>query len=105
MLSWNAGDSSDRTIIVPLSSDGLVEGLETVNLKLFNPLKVGALGSRTNAVLTILNSDAYGNLAFSDPYYVANENGMSVLITVVRTAGVAGRVTVMVAKPSASLAE
>ena len=94
VLSWSDGDSSDRIINVPLTADGLVEGPETVNLQLFNPSNVGALGSRTNAVLTILDSDAFGKLAFSHQFYVADENGGSVLITVVRTAGVAGTVSV-----------
>ena len=94
VLNWSDGDSSDRIINVPLTADGLVEGPETVNLQLFNPSIVGALGSRTNAVLTILDSDAFGKLAFSYQFYVADENGGSVLITVVRTDGVAGTVSV-----------
>lgn len=97
-LSWSDGDTAPRTFSVPLVRDGIVDdpaGLpETVNLVLFNPSVAGALGSRTNATLHITDSDSYGTLSFSQPLYVADENGTNVYITVVRSGGIANTVRV-----------
>jgi hypothetical protein len=39
------------------------------------------LGQRTNATLYITNAEFYGQLAFSQPYYLVDENGGSAAIT------------------------
>jgi uncharacterized delta-60 repeat protein len=51
-------------------------------------------GSITNATLTIINDNNYGALQFSAPSYLVNENGGSATITVIRTGGAAGSVSV-----------
>jgi len=98
ILNWADGDSTARAFEVPLVWDGTVDdpnGVpETVNLILYDVSVPGALGSRTNAVLQILDSDAYGTLSFSQPLYMADENGTNVTITVVRQGGVADRIQV-----------
>ena len=93
-LNWSDGDSSVKYVIIPLVNDGQVEGPETVRLILFNPLINGALGARTNATLTINDADNFGQISFSQPYYEVDENGSSPIITVNRSSGIAGTVTV-----------
>ena len=45
-LSWADGDSSAKSFTVPLATDGIVEGPETVNLILYNPAEIGELDVR-----------------------------------------------------------
>lgn len=98
-LSWNDGDNDAKTIWIPLATDGLVEGTENFRVELFEP-RVNTvadsrlLGNRTNSTVLIVDSDAYGTLAFNQPYFQADENGGSVTITVLRTAGSSETVTV-----------
>ena len=69
VLNWDDGDSSTKVFMVQISNDGLVEGNETVGLALFNPSISGALGNVTNATLTIVDDDFYGELAFNSAEY------------------------------------
>src|SRR5262249_19277832 len=98
-LTWADGDSTPKLFSVPLVTDNLVEGTETVRLQLFNP-RVGGVsntnlaGLRTNATLYVLDSDAYGTLAFNQPSYQADEDGGMATIVVVRSGGLAGTVSV-----------
>lgn len=93
-LSWADGDSSAKTFTIPLVADGIVEGTETVSLFLFNPAINGALGGRTNATLYVQDADNYGAISFSQIAYAEDENGSAPAITLVRSGGIAGTVTV-----------
>jgi uncharacterized delta-60 repeat protein/uncharacterized repeat protein (TIGR01451 family) len=93
-LSWNDNDNSAKSFYVPLVADGLVEGHESVQLRLVNPTVPGSLGSRTNATLWITDGDAYGVLSFSQVYYETDENGVHPTITVNRSGGSAGTISV-----------
>lgn len=91
-LTWNNGDTVPKIIQVPLIVDGRVEGPESFRIQLFDPRVAGSpdarlLGSRTNSLVTIADGDAYGTVAFSQPYYFADENAAMVSVTVLRTAG------------------
>ena len=93
-LVWWDGESVSKTFTVPLVQDGLVETTnESVHLRLFNCSVPLAL-VRSNATLYIANSDFYGSLAFNQSTYLADENGVSVNITVIRQNGIAGTVSV-----------
>ena len=99
VLSWNASDVSPKTFSVPLLHDGLVTSNLSVNLRLFNPVINGginnaALGSQSNAVLTITNVDFYGTPTLSAANYNVNENAGFVTITVNRVGGTAQIMTV-----------
>ncbi len=93
-LFWNDGDSAAKSFIIPLVSDGLVEGSEIVNLILYNPAINGALGGRTNATLVIVDGDNFGALTLSQSLYEVDENGTAPVITVNRVGGIAGTVSV-----------
>ena len=91
-LTWNNGDTSIKTLIVPLLNDGLVEGDEFVHLRLFNPIvntlpNNTALGNITNALLIIADDDFYGDLQFAAPNFFVNENGGTATIKVLRVGG------------------
>ncbi|KAF0249046.1 MAG: Endoglucanase, partial [bacterium] len=84
---------ASQTFSVPVLDDFLAEVDETVNLALSNP--TGAtLGTPSTAVLTITNVPKPGTLQFSTATYSVAENGSSATITVTRTNGSEGSVTV-----------
>jgi uncharacterized delta-60 repeat protein len=105
-LQWNSGDSSPRTITIPLINTYTVGANKSFNVLLSNPKLNGVsapglfyvgtppTNSITNAVLTIVNDNSYGQVQFSAPSYLVNENGGYATITVVRTGGTAGPVSV-----------
>ena len=104
-LQWNSGDSSPRTVTLPLINTGTVGANKSFNVLLSNPklnntncpslfYNASSPGSITNAVLTIVNDNSYGTVQFSAPSYLVDENGGSATITVVRTGGIAGPVSV-----------
>ncbi len=103
-LVWNDGDSTPKAFTVTTLQDSLVEGNETLSLRLAEPEGAAQLGLAA-AKLTILDNDtpAAGALHFSTPLYFVSEGGVNALITVRRTAGSAGAVGVSYATASAGL--
>jgi uncharacterized delta-60 repeat protein len=98
-LSWNSGDVTPKTVTVPLINTGIVGTNRQFKVLLFNPMvgisNVPALmGSISNATLTISNDNSYGALQFSAPVYNVNENGGYATVTVTRTGGAVGQVSV-----------
>ena len=55
-LSWLDGDSAVKTFTIPILTDTLVEGNETVNLTLSAPTGGAVLGASSAAALTITDS-------------------------------------------------
>ncbi|MGA4645537.1 Calx-beta domain-containing protein [Limisphaera sp. 4302-co] len=99
VLTWAHGDVSPKTFWVSLVDDGAIEPDETVVLRLMDPMlngvpNPGALGPQAVGTLWITNDDRVGFVAFPYAEYRVNENGGKALITVVRTDGAAGSVTV-----------
>jgi hypothetical protein len=86
-----AAKVSKLTFTVPIVDDPLVEGDETVNLALSNPVGA-ALGARSTAVLTILTDNPA--LQFSASAYTVAESKGKLTITVTRSAPTTGAVTV-----------
>jgi uncharacterized delta-60 repeat protein len=103
-LTWSSGDSSSRTITIPVIDASLVGSSEYFNVRLFNPTNSAGLapslfyngspGSITNATMTITNNDSYGALQFTAPSYLVSEDGGYATITVVRSSGATGNVSV-----------
>jgi hypothetical protein len=56
-LNWPDGDTSSKTLAVPIIDDTLVESSETVNLALSAPTGGAALGAQATAILTIIDND------------------------------------------------
>ena len=93
-ILWVDGDVGAKLVYVPLTADNSVEANETVSLSLVNPSVVGGVGGVGTATLTIANDDFFGSLSFNQSLYDADERGTNVTITVVRTGGLGGTVTV-----------
>ncbi len=97
-LEFRPGETS-KTFIIPIINDALVEGNETVNLILTNAVPLGGsvrLSSNlATSVLTIVDDDfAPGQLSFSAPFYSVTESGARAAITVRRSAGTTGVISV-----------
>ena len=94
-VSFADGDTATKTVNITILEDILVEGSETVNLALTVPTGGATLGTQNTAVLTITDNDvAPGTLQFSAATFSVTEAGPTAAITVTRTGGSAGAVTV-----------
>jgi Ca2+-binding RTX toxin-like protein len=94
-LTWSEGDSSDKIINLPIIDDGNFEGDEALSISLSNP--TGAeLATPATATVTIVENEVAqpGTLQFSATDYNVNEGAGSALITVTRTGGANGEVSV-----------
>ena len=64
-LTLNSRRYDRKNFKIPLINSGLVNSNTTVNLQLFNPIVNGApvnnYGQYTNATLTIINENFFGN--------------------------------------------
>ncbi len=89
-----AKDITKATFTVPLLGDKQVKGPQTVLLLLSNPSVTTALGPLSSAVLTIGDVDIGGAVKLASPTFSITEAGGSAAITVSRTGGTAGGVTV-----------
>jgi len=87
-------NAMSASFTVPIANDGLIEGDEAVLLRLFSPGGGAGLGFPNTAVLTIADNDLGGAILFSSASYSVNESLSSATITVTRTGGTGGPVTV-----------
>ncbi len=92
-LNWADGDLEPKTFQVTIVNDPDVESGETVILTLSAP-QGAALGSPSMAELTILDNDQPTSIQFSEPTYTVFENVVTATITVTRTGGSEGAVSV-----------
>jgi glucose/arabinose dehydrogenase len=83
-----------RTFPVTITSDTRDETDESINLALSNPGGGAVLGTPRTAVLSILDDDSGGTLAFSLAAYQRTEAGGTATIKVVRSGGSASGVSV-----------
>ncbi|MEG4283530.1 Calx-beta domain-containing protein [Microcoleus sp. A006_D1] len=94
-VNFAAGDSAPKTIPIPINDDTLVEGNETINLSLVNPIGNATIGTQSTAITTIVDNDS--TLQFSAPFFSVNENGTPIAaVTVTRTGSAVGAVSAFV---------
>jgi hypothetical protein len=91
-LTFNPGETS-KSITIPILDDGGVENAQSFLLSLSNPTGGATLGSPNVAIVTVLEND-FGSLAFDIPKFVVDESAGTKTITVTRTGGSDGLVTV-----------
>ena len=92
-VTFNPGDS-DKTFQIPINNNGLAEGNQTVGLALTNAVNT-LLVAPSNATLTIIDTTTSpGRLSFSATNYVVNSTDANASVTVVRTNGSVGSVSV-----------
>ena len=95
-LSFADGETS-QSFNVAILDDLDFEGDETLSLNLSNPVNGATLGTPSSATLTIADNESppsAGSLQFSGSAYSAQENATSVRITVSRSGGSSGEVSV-----------
>src|SRR5690606_37907935 len=92
-VTFAVGQSS-RTFEVPILDDSLVEGNETVGLHLTDA-SGSAVITRGSSTLTIVDNDfAPGEVSFTAEKYAGTEGSGIVVLTVRRTAGTTGVISV-----------
>ena len=92
-LSWADGDIGDKEINVAILDDKEVEGQESLTVRIFGP-QVAILGSQVQTAVTINDDDSFGQIELSRGDYFVNENGLEILVVVVRKGGFVGTHTV-----------
>jgi len=88
---------TSQTISIPLLDDVLYEGNETLQVNLFNTMGGASLVSPVSANVTILENDpvpSAGGIQFSGATYLVAENSSSIIVTIIRSGGSTGLVTV-----------
>jgi hypothetical protein len=107
-LSWADGDGAPKTFDIAIADDALDEGDEGLELTLTNATGGATLGSQATAALTINDNDAPaaepGTVQFGTASASVDENGGSVTLTLTRTNGADGAISVSVASGGGSAA-
>ena len=92
-ITFNPGDT-DKQVQVPIINNNIPEGYRTVIFALTNAVNT-LLYSPSNATLTIIDTvNAPGQLCFSATNYMVNETDGTAYLTVLRTNGTSGTVSV-----------
>lgn len=97
-LFWVDGDITPKTFTIPILNNYEVGTNRTINIALSNSyvnnlLNTNALGL-VSAILTIQNNNSYGVLGFSRPAYVVDEKSAQAIVTVLRSGGLSGALSV-----------
>jgi uncharacterized repeat protein (TIGR01451 family)/uncharacterized delta-60 repeat protein len=98
-LTWADGDTSSRTVNIPLLTDGVVDGLKSFLVTLTNAVITSStnpvpIAGANPATVAIADVDAFGSLQFASGNFSVNENGGQAIITITRTGGNSGTVQV-----------
>lgn len=100
-LSWAAGESTSKTIVVPILNDALVEGNETFTVTLSGA--TGAtLGSISSTTVTITDDETSASVGATASSYSVNEGAGSLVITLARQGTEAATVTYATASGTAT---
>ncbi len=92
-LTFNDSETS-RTIEIVINDDSFDEINEDFTIELSNPTGDALLGSRTVVPVVILDDDGPGTLTLESGNYAINESSSSFDVTVLRTGGYDGAVSV-----------
>jgi hypothetical protein len=94
-LSWAAGDTAAKSFTVPISTTAF-SGTKTFTVTLSAPGGGATLGAPSTATVSITGSQAVssGTLALSAASYTIAQNGGSVSVSVTRSGGSSGAVSV-----------
>ncbi len=93
LVTFNSG-VTNVAVNIPIINNSLVEGFRTVGIQLTSPVNT-LLYAPSNALLTIIDTVNYpGQLAFSAPNYNVTPNDANAVLTVIRTNGTIGTLTV-----------
>ncbi len=94
-LNWADGDTANKTCSIAIVNDSTPESSETVNLTLSTATGGATIGAQSTATITITDNDQPGTLQFTGAAYSVSESvGTTSTITVSRTGGSVGAVSV-----------
>jgi len=93
-LSWASGDAASKSFNVAIVDDSVVDPAETFSVALSGPSGGATLGSPAAATITIADNDSPGLLAFETTGFTVAEAAGSATITVTRTNGTIGAISV-----------
>ena len=95
-LQWAENDSTSKTISVPINNAAAFSGKKSFTVALGDPSTVVAIGSPSDAVVTISGdaAAAVGSLELSGASYAIAQNAGNLTVTVNRTGGSSGAVSV-----------
>ena len=89
-----ADSEASKSLTVPINNNKLVEGNRTVGMQLSNPTNALLLTPATATLTIVDNNQPPGNFTFSSTGYSVPETGTNIVITVIRTNGNVGQVSV-----------
>ncbi len=93
-LNWADGDAAAKTFTIAIVDDNTVESTESFSVTLSNA-QTATLGTPSSATVSITDNEVPGTLQLSSATYSADEGtDPTVTITVTRTGGSSGAVTV-----------
>ena len=93
-LIFPAGSTNSQTVFIPILQDRLVEGVEVFAVWLTNVTGGARLGYLSNATVSIVDANTYGQITFSQASYFISENGGTSSIRIDRVGGDAEQVAV-----------
>ncbi len=96
VVSFGAGDSGPKELMVPITDDSLPEGDETAQLVLEDPLEEAAIGDPRFAILKIRDNDRPGTLRFQTDRFEVAEGQPRAAVVVTREGGGRGVVSAKV---------
>jgi hypothetical protein len=85
------GDSTPKTVLIPIGKDTVMEPDETVNLSLVSPTGSASLGTPDTATLTIVDDDSA--LQFGSTTFIVIEDQGVAEVTVTRPGTPTGAVS------------
>ncbi len=86
-LLWGDGDSSDRTISIPINGDASIEGIERVIVRLVDPKGGATLAGNTSTTLFISDPDSSSIVSFWQEIITVREQGFGRAYAVVEREG------------------
>jgi len=94
-MEWADGESGDKSFGIQIVPDAYDEGIEPLAMVIGNPVGGVTVGEPRKAVLDIVDDDVqFGTLSFGEPSYTVKEAAGNLVITVERSGGSDGVVSV-----------
>jgi parallel beta-helix repeat protein len=93
-VNFANGDSAPKSFNVPITNDAIVEGNETFNVNLSMPAGGATIGTPSTETVTIVDATVPGSVQFSTAVNTVAESAGTVTLTITRTGGSGGPLTV-----------
>ncbi len=94
-LTWADGNTTNKTVTLPILNDALPEGDETFTVVIGSSTNPDWVGTPSTATVTISDAPP-GTIQFGSDTYSVNENDGSVILEINRVGGSSGELTVQI---------